>query len=262
MTRFGIPTFMAFRTIEEHLRFCADLGLPFFELNLSFPWFQTNRVDVDELIRLGKEYGISYTIHMHDQFNPFDFSPELRGGSLELAQNTMEIALRIHAPRITMHMLPGMYSSVKGEKVFGYAVGEADYLENADYFAKRMNSILNGSGSLLCIENTNGYKSYHKKAIELMLGYPCFGLTFDIGHNYKAGGVDEDFILSHADRLKHFHIHDVNEKANHIALGTGLMDILRYIEMCKSFSCSAVLEVKETNSLVQSVEYLKTHNMF
>ena len=58
---------------------------------------------------------------------------------------------------------------------------------------------------MICLENTKGYYEYHKKTIDTLLESKCFGLTFDIGHNYKAGGTDETIILSHEDRLRHFH---------------------------------------------------------
>ena len=80
--KYGMPSLIEFRTVEEHVRFCAEHGLDFYELNLAFPWFQSDKLDVDELVRLKKQYGIDYTVHFHDEINPFDFAPELRAGAL------------------------------------------------------------------------------------------------------------------------------------------------------------------------------------
>ena len=75
---------------------------------------------------------------------------------------------------------------------------------------------------------------------------------------YKASEDDESFILSHSDRLVHFHIHDVTKTSNHVALGDGVLDIDRYLEMVKRFGCPMVIEVKEKNDLLKSIDYVKS----
>ena len=80
---------------------------------------------------------------------------------------------------------------------------------------------------------------------------------FDIGHNYKASEDDESFILSHVDRLRHFHIHDVTKTSNHVALGEGLLDVDRYLDMAQKHNCPVVIEVKEKNDLLKSIEYVR-----
>ncbi len=71
--KFGMPSLIEFRTVEEHARFCAQHNLDFYELNLAFPWFQSDKIDPDELLRIKERYGIDYTVHFHDEINPFDF---------------------------------------------------------------------------------------------------------------------------------------------------------------------------------------------
>ena len=68
-----------------------------------------------------------------------------------------------------------------------------------------------------------------------------------------------DFILEHSDRLRHFHIHDVTAKSNHVALGTGVLDVDRYLEMARKYDCPVVIEVKESSSLSSSLNYMKNH---
>ena len=92
----------------------------------------------------------------------------------------------------------------------------------------------------------------------MLLESPVFGLTFDIGHNRCSGDADEDFILRHKDRLQHFHIHDVrNGKQDHQTLGTGELDIGRYLTIAKERSCSVVLETKTVESLKESVAWVR-----
>ena len=259
---FGMPSLIEFRTVEEHLRFCRDHGLSFFELNLAFPWFQSDKIDPENLVRLGEIYAVDYTIHLHDELKPFDFSPELRRGALENISYAIDLARITEAKRINMHMMYGTYSAVNGTKVYAYGLSENEYLDHVKEFIDLCDKKMEGMDTVFCIENTKGFKFYQKKAIELMLQNRHFGLTFDIGHNYKASEDDESFILEHSDKLRHFHLHDVTDKSNHVALGTGVMDIPRYLDLIRKFKQSTVVEVKESNSLVMSIEYLKKYGLW
>ncbi|MBP5552121.1 MAG: sugar phosphate isomerase/epimerase [Spirochaetales bacterium] len=259
--KYGMPSLIEFRTIEEHARFCSENGLDFYEINLAFPWFQSDKIDADDLLRIKKKYGIDYTVHFHDEINPFDFCPEMRAGCLKNVEYVIGLARRIGAKRINMHLLNGTYSAVKGEKIYAYGLCEDEYLTYVKEFIALVESEMKGMDCIFCIENTSGYRFYHKHAVELMLSSPVFGLTFDIGHNYKASEDDESFILSHADRLRHFHIHDVTAKSNHVALGTGVLDVDRYLEMAKEYDCPVVIEVKESTSLRDSLDYMKRRGL-
>lgn len=255
---YGIPSLIEFRTAEQHLRFCAEHGFSFFEMNLSFPWFQSDKIDADSLVRLGKEYNVGYTLHLHDQLNPFDFSPEIREGALKSVDYALLLARKTGAKRLTLHLQYGMYSAVAGKKIYAYEVCSDEYLENVDRMARMCSSRLAGTDTYFCIENTKGFTPYHKKAVERMLSYKEFGLTFDVGHNFKASEDDEAFILSHRDRIRHFHIHDVTEKSNHVAFGTGILNVSDYLRLARSINdAPVVMEVKESGALLQSMEYCR-----
>lgn len=257
---FGMPSLIEFRTVEEHARFCAEYDLVFFELNLALPWFQSDKIDPDELLKIKERYGIDYTVHFHDEINPFDFCPEMRAGCRDNVSYVLDLARHIGAKRVNMHLLNGTYSAVNGQKVYAYGLCEEEYLGFVRTFIDMVEKKMSGMDDcIFCIENTSGFRFYHKHAIELMLKSPVFGLTFDIGHNYKASEDDESFILEHSDRLRHFHIHDVTAKSNHVALGTGVLDVDRYLEMARKFDCPAVIEVKESSSLSSSLNYMKNH---
>lgn len=255
----GIPSLIEMRTVKEQLEFCKNNNYSFFEMNLSFPWFQSDRINQNLMTELGRDYGIGYTIHLHDQLNPFDFSPEIREAGMKSIEYALSLAETTEAKRITLHLQSGMYSSVAGKKIYAYEVCMDEYLSHVDSMAKLVSSRLSGSDCYFCIENTKGFKPYHIKAIEHMLTFGNFGLTFDVGHNYKASEDDEAFILSHKKAIKHFHIHDVTEKANHVALGTGVLDVVHYMNLVKELDCPAVIEVKESSALKESYTFLKNN---
>ena len=259
---YGIPTLMEFSDIGVLTRFCAEHGFGFVEMNMTFPWFQPDHVTADTIRELKRRYGVDFTVHLHDQVNPFEFSPEMRRGCIENAVWAMRLARELDLPRLNMHLLPGTYSTINGVKTYLYAHCPDIYLGYVRAFRDLAEKELQGSGTVLCVENTSGFQPFHKQAIELLLESPRFGLTFDIGHSFRAGGKDERFILEHRDRLCHFHIHDCDAKANHLGFGEGSLDLVRYLNMAKDLGATVVAEVKESGALIRSRAYLAAKGLW
>ena len=253
---YGIPTLMACADVEALTRFCAEHGFRFVEMNMTFPWFQPGSICAETLRNLMKDYGVGYTIHLHDQVNPFEFSPDLRRGSLENIGAALDLACELGLPRLNMHLLPGTYSSVNGTKVYLYEYCEERYLAYVREFQELVERRLRGTDTLFCIENTSGFKPFHHKAIDLLLASPVFGLTFDVGHNYRANDADGAFILSREARLRHFHIHDCDSHANHLGFGEGHIDLIPYLRLADRLGATVVVEVKESGALLRSRDYL------
>lgn len=260
--KFGIPSLIEYRTVEDHLRLCAEHGFDFFELNFSFPWFQIENLNPERMKKLSREYGVRYTFHLNDSFSPFDFCTVVRRAWLSYSDKVLLLAELLDVKRITMHLIDGTYAAVNGNKIYACDVCLDTYMANVDEFASKCNTYLKESDALVCIENTNGFRSFQKTGIEQMLENPCFGLTYDIGHNYKAGGTDEIYILEHKDRLAHFHIHNTTQKANHFALDEGVIDVKKYLELIAELDCTCVVEVKESSSLLRSKNFLVQQGCF
>lgn len=53
---------------------------------------------------------------------------------------------------------------------------------------------------------------------------------------------DESFILEHEKKLVHFHMHDAAGNKNHLALGTGEIDLKEKFEIVGKRNCRCVLE--------------------
>ena len=253
--KLGIPTLIEFSDIGEHAELCK-YGFDFIELNFTFPWLQGERLDVQALNKIKRDYGIYYTVHLHDQLDPFNFCEDLRSASVKNIVGSIEAAARLDADRLTLHLHTGAYSSRASGRVYLCNIYRESYLDNVRRFLDIVSPLLEKYGITLCIENTTGFVDVQKQAIELLLQRPCFGITFDIGHSCKSKSDDESFILSHRDRIRHFHIHDVTPLANHIALGSGMIDLPKYFELVRQTSDQAVIEVKESSALVESMQYI------
>ncbi len=253
---YGIPTLMEYSDTDILTRFCAEHGFGFVEMNMTFPWFQPDHITADTICALKQKYGVDFTIHLHDQVNPFEFSPEMRKGCLENVLWAMRLARELNLPVINMHLMPGTYSSINGTKTYLYAHCADIYLGYVRAFRDLAEKELEGSNTVFCIENTSGFRPFHKQAIQMLLESERFGLTFDIGHSFRAGGADEQFILQFPNRIRHFHIHDCDAKANHLGFGEGQLELMHYLKLAETLNATVVVEVKESGALLRSREYM------
>lgn len=112
----------------------------------------------------------------------------------------------------------------------------------------------------ICIENCNGFKSFHKAALEIMLESPVLALTYDVGHDHGLGGADGELVFKNTDKLRHIHLHDAIGKNHHLALGSGEININHYIDVAKNNNCRTVIETKTIESLKQSIGWLNINN--
>ena len=116
---------------------------------------------------------------------------------------------------------------------------------------------IGGSGIRVCVENWHGYRPWQLGILDEMLESPAFGLTYDVGHNHCIGGADEPHIFARLSKLHHMHLHDVRDGTrDHQALGTGELDIHKYLELAKERDCSVVVETKTIEGLKESARWL------
>ena len=254
---YGMPTLIETSTLAECAKLCADLGLDFIELNMNLPQYQLDKIDVDYFKSIADKYGIYYTVHLDENLNISDFNPYVADAYIKTVVDTIEIAKQLDIKVLNMHMSKGVYFTLPDRKVLLFSEYKEQYLKSIVTFRNMCESAIGEKDIKICIENCDGYEDFQKEAIELLLKSNVFALTFDVGHNHGIGGTDEEFIMNHKDRLQHIHLHDAEGRKNHLALGTGEMDIEKYLNLAKEQNCRVVLETKTIDGLKQSVEWLK-----
>lgn len=273
--QFGMPTLIENRTFDNNVKLCKDLGLKFIELNMNFPEYQIDKLEyTDYFLKAAKEMQIYYTIHLDENMNVADFNPLVREAYLETARRTIEVAKQFVEIKnqygnenqpliINMHMHHGIYITLPDKKVQMYERDFGVYMNHFKTFRALVEKWIGNSDVKIAIENTSGFKEYEIKAIEYLLESPCFALTWDIGHSKATGEKDVPFILSHGDKLMHFHIHDGSEipPKNHLALGTGEIDLNDRLMKAKSSGARCVLETKTIEALRTSVGWITTMNL-
>lgn len=203
--------------------------------------------------------GIYYIIHLDENLNIADFNKTVADAYLKTVKRTIDTAQRLHAPILNMHMNHGVYFTLPDRKVPLFEKYFDRYMESFQRFREICERQIGTSGIKICIENTEGFRTYEEKAIEFLPQSKDFALTWDIGHSAVCGNVDEPFLMAHENRLQHFHIHDSLGKKNHLTLGTGEIDLRQRLSLAKKHKCRCVVETKTIAALRQSMQWLTTY---
>lgn len=256
MMHYGMPTLIETKTLEECAALCRELGLQFIELNMNMPQYQLDKIDAEKFKAIAAKYGIYYTIHLDENLNISDFNPYVANAYLRTVLETINVSKVLCVPVLNMHLSQGVYFTLPDKKVFLFEEYKELYLKSLAAFRDECEKAIGSADIKICIENCGGYTSFQIEALDMLLQNPVFGLTFDIGHNFSVGGTDEPIIMERADKLYHMHIHDAKTgKKDHLALGTGEIDLLKYFAIAKGCVCRVVLETKTVEGLKQSVNW-------
>ena len=257
MLKFGMPTLIETQTIEECAKLCADCGLSFIEMNMNLPQYQVQTMDALHLSKVAKDHGIGYTIHLDENMNVADFNPDVAAAYRNSVVQTIELAKKLEIPVLNMHMIYGVYFTLPHEKVFLFERYRNDYRDNMLRYRDECEKAIGASGIRICVENWHGYRDWQLPVLDEMLQSPAFGLTYDVGHNHCIGGADEPHIFARLENLHHMHLHDVRDGTkDHQALGTGELDIQKYLNLARQRDCTVVVETKTVAGLKESARWL------
>ena len=257
--KYGMPNLVECKDIYECIDIASSYGLDFIEINMSFPNYRADTLDIPSLIRLKKERDILFTIHADEQLNPFDFDQRVSSCYMEVMRDTVEFAKALDIKVINMHLQKGVYVTLPEKVVLLTDVYRDEYLSKVKSFIAMCEDAIGESGIRIAIENvdTNTFTKSQIEAFELFFSSPVFGLTFDVGHDACMNGKDRHVFEKYPERLVHMHLHDSDGKHAHLPLGEGSVDIGNRISMLSPDS-TCLVEVKTLKGLKTSVEYLKS----
>ncbi|MBO5945627.1 MAG: sugar phosphate isomerase/epimerase [Clostridia bacterium] len=255
--KFGMPTLVECKDLVECCEVAEKFGLDFVEINMSFPQYQSENIDVDALLSLKKKHGIFYTIHADESMNPFDFNSSVSECYFGVMRDTIRTAIRIGAPVINLHLLKGVYVTLPGQVILLTDVYFDEYLTRVKKFIKMCEDEIGDSGVVIAIENvdSNPFTESQLKVLPLFMQSPAFALTLDTGHEDCLGYKDSFVFKEYPAKLRHMHLHDSDGKKPHLALGDGKLDIMKKIADFGGQTC--LIEVKTVEGLGRSMEYLK-----
>ena len=260
MSDFGMPFLLECNSPEKCAALCGELKLDFVELNISFPACGIDRLDARSLKALCEKHGVYFTLHMDEEAQPFAFNPMVREAWLETFRRTFDLCAEAGIPVVNMHMPRGVWITLPSGKVFMCDQYAEDFAEMVDGFRAFCESRLAGSGTVVCVENTNGWLPFERSAIERLLPSPVIGLTLDIGHSEATGDADIPFFEAHDAKLWHMHAHDAEGKRDHQALGRGRVNLAQRLGWALRHDARILLEIKTIEALRESIravpEYL------
>ncbi len=256
--KFGMPTLIELYSLEDTMKLCKELGLHFVEINMNLPQYQLDNLEkTDYLKELKDVYQLFYTLHLDENLNVSDFNPLVAQAYMETVERAIGASKKLDIKILNMHMNHGVHFTLPDKKVKLFEQYKDNYLESIIRFRDRCEKAVGDDDISICIENTDGFTTYEKEAIEFLLQSKVFALTWDIGHSNSSGNVDEAFIMKNEERLRHFHIHDGANKADHMTLGTGEINLIQRLNLAKLHNCRCVIETKTIEALKQSVKWLK-----
>ena len=251
-----MPTLVECKDIYECAEVAKENNLDFIEINMSFPQYQADSLEVEALKKLARENNLFYTIHADEQMNPFDFNKNVSACYFEEMRKCIRFALALDIPVINLHLLKGVYVTLPGKVVLLTDVYKDEYIGRVKEFIAMCEEEIGSSSLKIAIENvdSNPFTESHLLALELFMQSPVFGLTLDVGHEICLDYKDSHVFKKYPEKLIHMHLHDSNGKSCHLALGSGVVDIKEKIGFFKGDTC--LVEVKTIAGLRESVEYI------
>lgn len=260
MLHFGMPALIEIESLEETAALCRELGLSFIELNMNFPQYQMEAMDVSALRGIARRYGIFYTLHLDDNMNVADFNPAVARAYEDTVVDAVSLAMELDIPVINMHLSLGGVVTLPERKVYLFDQYREEYLARMAAFRDRCHGAVGDGRVKICVENTSGYPDWQAEALDLLLQSPAFGLTLDVGHDFCTGGRDLELIRRRSGRLHHMHLHDAAKpRRDHLALGDGELDLHDRLALAKDCDCTVVLETKTVAALRASAAWIHKH---
>jgi sugar phosphate isomerase/epimerase len=261
--KLGMPTLVEYTSITENVELCRKLGLDFIELNMNLPICIPEFLSYSELRHYKEQYGMDFTIHLPEELDLSSYHPSIRKGHLERCKQAMEWANLSGIKTLNMHLNNGIYFTLPQTRVWINEQYEPEFLELLYESYIELYHLATTFEVELCIENTgNFHMPYIRIALEKLSIFNNFYLTWDVGHDAKAGFREESIFAHFNHRVRHMHLHDYNGKSDHQSLYTGIVPINDRLHFAQKNDLSVVIEVKTSESLAESVTALKNNGFF
>ena len=260
--KFGMPTLLELKTLEENVVLCKELNLDFIEINMNLPQFQIDKLSRERILEIQNENSIFFTFHLPEDLDICHFNKNIKKAYYEVISETIEFMKKINSPLLNMHMSKGIYFTLPSERVYLYNQYEDEYKKSINEFSSRMTDLISEDNIVFSIENTGIFDNkLVTDGLDMLLTNKIFSLTWDIGHDIASVDKDNFYMLNKKEFIKHIHIHDVKNGKDHSTLYDGNVDIDSYIKFARDKNLTSVIETKTIESLKTSVSRLQSKNI-
>jgi sugar phosphate isomerase/epimerase len=232
----------------EEIHAVGKLGYPYAEISLYVP--AQIEADLDHLLRLKKEYSLTYLAHFPNEGNPVDLQ-NLRESFVPRMRRLLELSAELGITKGTFHFW------IDGRRI------APDVSDRKIELMLEMVAAAKHLGIILCLENLS---ETYRDFMPAFLRVPDLMMTLDIGHaqlltpeNTSFGFIDHYF-----NRIAHLHVHDnrggMSVKDDlHLPLGEGIVDYPGIFTLLKekAYTSTITMEVKPQAMIRTKDEILK-----
>lgn len=259
MLNFGMPFLLETKSVEQAIAIAERLSLDFIELNSNFPNSQAQNLPLSTLQAAQKELGIHYSFHLDDSISIADFNPHVRKAYLNTTLEAIELASQLDMPTINIHFAEGNIVTLPDGRHYLFDYYREEFYANLREYRDAVEAAIEQKPIRISVENTFGWAENARKGIEVLLESPAFGLCLDVGHNHNRAYSDSDFFKKNKSKLFHMHLHDCAGGKDHQALGSGEIDLPKWLGLAKECGASVLIETKTIAALEESVAWLQEY---
>ena len=254
----GMPVLMELETPKSNAQLCARLGLQTLELSMNLPQCCPEALSAEGLRALAGEHGVALTLHLPEEMDLATFHEFVRRGHMQRAVEAVRWAAAGGIKLINMHLHAGVYYTLPEGRSYVYAAQAQGFAKRLLHGVRELSGICADHGIALCVENTGQFNlDFLAGPLQALLDEGAVGLTWDTGHDGKAGFADRPFLLRNAAALRHMHLHDFDDSHDHWPLNTGRLNLAEMLHLAQAHDLSVILEVKTARALERSVEVVR-----
>ena len=251
-------------TIEEALAKASEWRLEALELNLNCTKYFPEYFDSKKRTAIRKtaeKSKIRLLLHAPDDINLLSRHKNIRLAGVERIKEMLTFGNELGAVYLTLHTgKVGLVATASGRvKIIEHPTFKP-LAENFRDSALRLLEFADGKLEL-GFENTNHFEGFFEEIIAELLEKTSLKLTWDIGHSFaetpEKVAHTLRFFFTWIPRVETLHLHDRNQKTDHLPVGSGTIPWKRFGEVLLSDTIFKIVEVKDAKDIETSLAFLR-----
>lgn len=247
-------------SIIEALRFARASGFAGVQVGVEAPHLSPDHLSAAELDAIGcfcAEEGLRVSLHGPDHaVSMFETDRHLRRGASEYLSALFDAGERMACGTITLHFgqMPAWGTATTPAATL--APRDATVIKAAVRDNLRKLVDLGDGRFTICMENF-GLNELAQEAVEPFLQANELALCWDLA---KSNGDRqlEGFLWRHVASVRQVHLHDVAEGRSHQVIGTGALDLAKYLPRLAAHEVKDFcIEVRPREKAVESLRNLR-----
>ena len=250
--------------IEEAIAKAEEWQLEVLELNLNRPEYfpeyfhPQNRTAIRKIAEKSK---IQLLLHAPDDINLLSRHKNIRLAGVERIKEMLDFGKDIGGVYFTLHTgKVGLVATGSGRVKIMQHPTFKPLAENFRDSALRLLAFADGKLEV-GFENTNHFEGFFEEIIVELLEKTPLKLTWDLGHSFAETPEKVEqtlrFFFAWLPRVATVHLHDRNQKTDHLPVGSGNIPWKRFGEVLQSDSIFKIVEVKDAEAIQASLAFLR-----